>query len=118
MLKRIDHYSSHANLETISMMVNECFKLGKFKEAMETFKLGSSATRCYSNIIERFCERVMMSEAEGLFEEMWSDKDLVWSYEVPTFRSMITGYVKVGRMDDAQRMVDASLLKVSIQQAD
>ncbi|CAL9236723.1 unnamed protein product [Arabidopsis halleri] len=64
----------------------------------------------------------MMSEAEGLFEEMASHKDLVLSHEIPTFRSMITGYVKVGRVDDAQRMlknmVDASLLKVAIHKAD
>ncbi|CAL9236721.1 unnamed protein product [Arabidopsis halleri] len=110
------------NSETINIMVNECFKLGKFTKAMETFELGASFAGCFSNIIERFCERGMMSEAEGLFEEMASHKDLVLSHEIPTFRSMITGYVKVGRVDDAQRMlknmVDASLLKVAIHKAD
>lgn len=108
-------------LETISMMVNECFELGEFKEAMETFKLGSCTTRCYINIIERFCERGMMSEAEDLFQKMWSDKDLLLFYEVATFRSMINGYDMVGRLDDAQKMlkkmVDTSLLKVSVHQA-
>lgn len=67
--------------ETINMMVNECFKIGKFKEAMDTFKLGASFSESYSNIIDRFCERGMMSEAEGVFEEMWSHKDLVLSLE-------------------------------------
>lgn len=40
--------------ETINMMVNECFKIGKFKEAMDTFKLGASFSESYSNIIDRF----------------------------------------------------------------
>lgn len=44
---------------------------------------------------------------------MWSNKDLVLSYEVATIRSMMNGYVKVGRIDDAQmmlkKMVDTSL---------
>ncbi|KFK35294.1 hypothetical protein AALP_AA5G266000 [Arabis alpina] len=108
--------------ETVNVMVDECFKLGHFEEAMDTFKLGGSFVACYNNIIERFCERGMMSEAEGLFEEMLARKDLVLSsHEAATFRSMINGYVKARRVDDAQRilkrMVDASLLKVAIHEA-
>ncbi|XP_010507754.1 PREDICTED: pentatricopeptide repeat-containing protein At3g60960, mitochondrial-like [Camelina sativa] len=109
--------------ETINMMVNECFKIGNFKEAMDTFKVGASFSSCYTNIIDRFCELGMMTEAEGLFEGMWSHKDdLVLSLEIPTFRSMINGYVKAGRVDDAQqmlkKMVNVSLLKVAVRQAD
>ncbi|XP_019101983.1 PREDICTED: pentatricopeptide repeat-containing protein At1g10270-like [Camelina sativa] len=109
--------------ETFNIMVNECFKLGNFTKAMETFVLGASfGASGYSNIIERFCERGMMSEAEGLFEEMCSRKDMVLSSEIPILRSMIKGFVKVGRVDDAQlmlkKMVDASVLKVAIHKAD
>ncbi|KAL1225230.1 Pentatricopeptide repeat-containing protein [Cardamine amara subsp. amara] len=70
--------------ETINMMVNECFEMGKFKEAMDTFKLGDSFAPCYRNIIDRFCERGMMCEAEDLFDKMWSHEGLVLSYEVAT----------------------------------
>ncbi|EOA28335.1 hypothetical protein CARUB_v10024536mg [Capsella rubella] len=108
--------------ETINLMVNECFKMRKFKKAMDTFKLGASFSRCYSYIIDKFCELGMMSEAEGLFEGLCSHKDVVLSREIPLFRSMINGYVKVGRVYDAQRMlqkmVAASLLKVAVRQAD
>ncbi|KAG7575038.1 Pentatricopeptide repeat [Arabidopsis suecica] len=88
--------------ETVNVMVDECFKKGEFKEAMETFNKsqeGKRMARCYSNTVARLCEHGMVSEAEGLFEEMSSYKDL--SPDVATFRSMIGGYVRAGRVDDA-----------------
>ncbi|CAN7102980.1 unnamed protein product, partial [Brassica rapa subsp. narinosa] len=73
--------------------------------------------RCYCNVVARLCERGMMSEAEGLFEDMCSDKDLS-PPDVSTFRSMVNGYVRAGRVDDAiktsNKLAILKLRKVSI----
>lgn len=69
-------------------------------------------------MIARLCERGMMSEAEGLFEDMCSDKDLSPPPDVSTFRSMVNGYVRSGRVDDAikisNKLAILKLRKVSI----
>lgn len=107
--------------ETINIMVDECFKLGEFKEAMRIFNDSRERKRmfkCYNHTIARLCEHGMVSEAERLFEEMLSDKDL--SPDVSTFRSMIGGYVCVGRVDDAlktsRKLAILNLRKVFIYQ--
>ncbi|XP_010507763.1 PREDICTED: pentatricopeptide repeat-containing protein At3g60960, mitochondrial-like [Camelina sativa] len=107
--------------ETVNVMVDECFKMGEFKEAMYVFnksREGKRMAKCYSNTVARLCEHGMVSEAEGLFEEMSSYKDL--SPDVPTFRSMINGYVRAGRVDDALKtsktLALLNLRKVSINQ--
>jgi pentatricopeptide repeat protein len=107
------------NSDTFNIMVNECFKHGKFDEALDTFrKVGTKINSKpfimdvagYRNIISRFCEIGMMSEADTLFEEYCS-KHL--SADVPTHTAMIDGYLKVGNIDDALRifnkMVDCGL---------
>ncbi|XP_010431710.1 PREDICTED: pentatricopeptide repeat-containing protein At3g60960, mitochondrial-like [Camelina sativa] len=102
--------------ETINIVVNEYFKNSEFGEAMETFKRVPPEIRrdSYSNIITRLCERGMASEAEPLLAEMSSP-------DIATFRAMIDGYVRVGRVDDAIRifnkMVAASLRKLAIHHA-
>lgn len=60
-------------------MVNECFKLGKFTEAMETFDLGAW------NIVRGrgFVRGDVVTQRLGL----------LLSHEIPRFRSMINGYV-------------------------
>ncbi|XP_052110226.1 pentatricopeptide repeat-containing protein At1g10270 [Arachis duranensis] len=111
------------NSDTFNIMVNECFKLGKFAEALATFKkVGTRANSKpfamdvagYNNIIARFCENGMLSEAETLFEELCS-KSL--SPDVPTHRTLIEAYLKMERIDDAlrvfHRMVDAGLRVVA-----
>lgn len=111
------------NSDTFNIMVNECFKLGKFSEALATFKkVGTKANSKpfamdvagYNNIIARFCENGMLSEAETLFEELCS-KSL--SPDVPTHRTLIDAYLKMERIDDAlrvfNRMVDAGLRVVA-----
>ncbi|CAL9221598.1 unnamed protein product [Arabidopsis halleri] len=109
------------NPETFGIMVNACFKLGHFKEALETFKRPefTRSSRCYANIIAQFCDRGMMSEAQDLFVEICSDQYL--SPDVPTFRSMINGYAKVGKVNEAtkmlKKMVDATLLKFAVHEA-
>ncbi|XP_061376002.1 pentatricopeptide repeat-containing protein At1g10270 [Gastrolobium bilobum] len=111
------------NSDTFNIMVNECFKLGKFAEALATFKKAGTKPNSkpfamdvagYNNIISRFCENGMLSEAETLFEELCS-KSL--SPDVPTHRTLIDAYLKMERIDDAlrvfNRMVDAGLRVVA-----
>ncbi|EFH61636.1 hypothetical protein ARALYDRAFT_898464 [Arabidopsis lyrata subsp. lyrata] len=113
--------SKNFDRETFGIMVNACFKLGHFKEALETFKRleFTRSSSCYANIIAQFCERGMMSEAQDLFVEICSDQYL--SPDVPTFRSMINGYAKAGRVDEAivmlKKMVDATLLKFAVHES-
>ncbi|WZZ48000.1 hypothetical protein YC2023_048107 [Brassica napus] len=119
MLKKHKRFDS----ETINIMVDYWFNIGEFNKAMETFNESQQQgrkimVRCYSNVIARLCERGMMSEAEGLFEDMCSDKDLSPPPDVSTFRSMVNGYVRAGRVDDAiktsNKLAILKLRKVSV----
>lgn len=107
------------NSETFNIMVNECFKEGKFTEAVETFrkvgtKMGSRPFAMdvagYNNIVVRFAEHGMTSEAEKFFAELQS-KSL--SPDVTGYRTLIDAYLKEQRIEDAlqmfDRMVDANL---------
>ncbi|PON79874.1 Pentatricopeptide repeat [Trema orientale] len=111
------------NSETFNIMVNECFKLGKVDEAIATFrKVGTKVNSKpfamdvagYNNIITRYCENGMLSEAETLFTELCS-KSL--SPDVNTHRTLIDAHLKVERIDDAlttfNRMVEAGLRVVA-----
>ncbi|KAI4298918.1 hypothetical protein L6164_032427 [Bauhinia variegata] len=111
------------NSDTFNIMVNECFKLGKFAEALATFKKAGTKPNSkpfamdvagYNNIIARCCENGMLSEAETLFEELCS-KSL--SPDVTTHRTLIDAYLKVESIDDAlrifNRMVDLGLRVVA-----
>ncbi|CAF2051509.1 pentatricopeptide repeat-containing protein At1g10270 [Brassica rapa] len=111
------------NSETISIMVNECFKMGEFNEAIETFKkVGRNPTSRpfvmdylgYSNIVTRFCEHGMLPEAERFFAESVG-KSL--PPDAPSHRAMIDAYLKAERVEDAvkmlNRMVDVNLRVVA-----
>ncbi|KAL9683860.1 hypothetical protein QQ045_021287 [Rhodiola kirilowii] len=100
------------NSDTFNIMVNECFRLGQFAEALETFKkVGTKAwskpfsmdVAGYANIIARCCENGMISEAETLFYEL-CNKSL--NPDVPTHRNLIDAYLKIGRIDDAVKMLE------------
>ncbi|KAL6184023.1 hypothetical protein ACLB2K_045430 [Fragaria x ananassa] len=111
------------NSETFNIMVNECFKLGKFAEAFDTFKKVGTNVKSkpfsmdvagYNNIIARYCENGMLSEADALFTEL-SSKSL--TPDVTTHRTLIDAYLNVERIDDAlmifNRMVDVGLRVVA-----
>ncbi|ESQ35837.1 hypothetical protein EUTSA_v10006738mg [Eutrema salsugineum] len=111
------------NSETISIMVNECFKMGQYTEAIDTFKkVGSKPTSKpfvmdyvgYCNIVTKFCEQGMLPEAERFFAEGVS-KSL--PPDAPSHRAMINAYLKAERIDDAlkmlNRMVDVNLRVVA-----
>ncbi|CAN7006743.1 unnamed protein product [Brassica oleracea var. botrytis] len=119
MLKKPKRFDS----DTINIMVDYWFELDEFNKAMETFNESQQQGKkrmagCYSNMIARLCERGMMWEAEGLFEDLCSDKDLSPPPDVSTFRSMVNGYVRSGRVDDAikisNKLAILKLRKVSI----
>ncbi|XP_044489816.1 pentatricopeptide repeat-containing protein At1g10270-like [Mangifera indica] len=107
------------NSDTFNIMVNECFKIGNFSEAIDTFKKAGTHPKSkpfsmdvagYNNIIARFCENGMLEEAEKLFAELCS-KTL--TPNVPSFKTLIDAYLKVERVDDAlqlfSRMVETGL---------
>ncbi|KAH7520981.1 hypothetical protein FEM48_Zijuj08G0203200 [Ziziphus jujuba var. spinosa] len=111
------------NSETFNIMVNDCFKLGKFEEAIATFKKVGTKVNSkpfamdvagYNNIIARYCENGMLSDAEKLFTEL-SSKSL--SPDVNTYRTLIDAYLKAENIDSAlntfNRMVDAGLRVVA-----
>ncbi|XP_023546091.1 pentatricopeptide repeat-containing protein At1g10270-like [Cucurbita pepo subsp. pepo] len=111
------------NSDTFNIMVNECFKLGKFSEAVETFRKVGTQPKSrpfamdvagYNNIIVRFCEHGMMEDAETFFAELCS-KSL--SPDVPTHRTLIEAYLKLEQIDDVlkvfNRMVDVGLRVVA-----
>ncbi|KAF5742500.1 ACT11D09.4 [Tripterygium wilfordii] len=100
------------NSDTFNIMVNECFKLGKFAEAVDTFKkVGTKPgsrpftmdVAGYSNIIVRFCENGMLTEAERFFTELCS-KSL--SPDATSYRTLIDTYLKMERVDDALQMLN------------
>lgn len=82
---------------------------------------------CYRTIIACLCEQGKMSEAETFFAVMCYDLDniddelMALGPDVSTFRAMINGYVKVGRLDDAMKMLDKmkilNLRKLAIHRA-
>lgn len=97
--------------ESCNIMVNECFKLGHVSEAIEIFHkvVGtiSDPQLCYRNMITRFCEHGMLSDAERYFADMCSKKYLV--PDVPTYRTMMDAYVKEVRVSDARKTVNQTL---------
>ncbi|CAA7050712.1 unnamed protein product [Microthlaspi erraticum] len=102
-----------------NIMVNECFKLGKITEAVEIFRKAvgtlTNPQLCYRNMITRFCEQGMLSEAERCFAEMCSKNYLV--PDLPAYRTMRDAYVKEVRVRDAlktlNQTVDASLTYIA-----
>ncbi|KAG7561654.1 Pentatricopeptide repeat [Arabidopsis thaliana x Arabidopsis arenosa] len=124
--------------DTIKIMVDECFDMGRLGEAMETYKKARAKnsdryniTKCCEEedgavsfyftvfndgyIITRCCENGMLSEAESVFVDSLADD--IGYIDVNTFKTMIDAYVKAGRIDDAiktsNKMIDATLKEVS-----
>ncbi|CAN7134463.1 unnamed protein product [Brassica rapa subsp. narinosa] len=103
---------SSVNSETVSIMVNECFEMGEFEEAVEAFKRVGRKENSrrfvmdnvgYCNIVTRFCEYGMLAEAERLFAECVG-KSL--PPDAASHRVMIDAYLKAGRVEDALKMLD------------
>ncbi|XP_057772044.1 pentatricopeptide repeat-containing protein At1g10270-like [Salvia miltiorrhiza] len=93
------------NSDSISMMVNECFKEGNIEEAMHVFKRSGKGPKSkpfymdvagYNNMITRFCELEMLDEAEQYYKQLL-DKSLV--PDVNTFRTLIDAYIKLDNVE-------------------
>ncbi|KAL6640956.1 hypothetical protein ACP70R_019137 [Stipagrostis hirtigluma subsp. patula] len=93
------------NAESYNVMVNQCFKEGKFQEAIEVFhrqprKNVQMDVGCFNNIIGKLCENGMLAEAEKLFEEMETKSVLP---DVYTYTYLVDSCFKEGRVDDTMQ---------------
>ncbi|CAA7023044.1 unnamed protein product [Microthlaspi erraticum] len=97
-----------------------------FSDTIVPFDFEWLGVGCYGTMIKRLCEQGRVSEAEELFADMFSDVErdehlMAAGPDVSTFRAMINGYVKVGRVDDAMNMLDkmkiSTLRKLAIHRA-
>lgn len=101
----------------ITIMVNECFKMGRLHTTILTFKIPFSypypEASGYGNIITRFCELELLSEAEYFFAEM---RKMCINPDLSTYKALMDAYLKAGRVDDVHRisnhMVDAFLSQI------
>ncbi|KAG7594944.1 Pentatricopeptide repeat [Arabidopsis thaliana x Arabidopsis arenosa] len=123
LFNEVSHSEGMNNFDenTLNIMVNECFKIGRFDWAIQIFykvkasKLKNPDVTCYRNIITRLNKLGILFEAEYLFEEMCSDR--LVPPDVSTYTSMIDAYLKAGKTEDALRisnkMVDAFIGQVA-----
>ncbi|EFH56436.1 predicted protein [Arabidopsis lyrata subsp. lyrata] len=111
MLAKRDRHPVQFDAETCNIMVNECFRNSRFNEAVDTFQRVvttiNGSQLCYRNIISRFCEQGMLSEAENFFEDMCSKQFII--PDIPTYRLLLDAYANAARFDDAVRMVNLTV---------
>lgn len=93
------------NSESYNVMVNQCFKEGKFHEAIKVFhrqprKNVQIDVGCFNNIIGKLCENGLLSEAEMLFQEMESKSVLP---DVYTYTYLVDSCFKICRVDDTMQ---------------
>ncbi|KAL0918851.1 hypothetical protein M5K25_010892 [Dendrobium thyrsiflorum] len=99
------------NAETYNIMINHCFKKGKFAEAIEVFNntglkpLPKDLGR-YKYIIGMLCENGMIQDAVNLFEEMLSQ---AIEPDAATYGFIVDGYFRDGRIENAMVFVDKLL---------
>ncbi|EFH54692.1 predicted protein [Arabidopsis lyrata subsp. lyrata] len=103
--------------DTIKIMVDECFDMGRFREAMKTYNKARAKNHYLSDIyiFTKCCQNGMLSEAESIFADSLAD-DFAY-IDVDTSKTMMDSYVKAGRIHDAiktsNKMIDATLQEVS-----
>ncbi|XP_010473142.1 PREDICTED: pentatricopeptide repeat-containing protein At1g10270-like [Camelina sativa] len=97
--------------DTLNLMVNECFKMGRFYAAIHTFKRVrphkmkrqcQQQEKLYQNIIARFCEVGLLYEAERFFAEMRSLNTI--NPDVSSYTTLMDAYIKAGRVEDVVRI--------------
>jgi len=100
------------NSGTFIVMVDECLKLGEVDEALAALKkVGTKPdSRPFfldidgnNKLISTFCEYDMLSEAESVFQEMYSMSMIP---DVHTHTTLVDTYLKVGRVNDAMMICD------------
>ncbi|CAN6815627.1 unnamed protein product [Brassica oleracea] len=89
-------------------MLKECFANSRFDEAVNTCKrVGNTVNDsqiCYRNIISRFCEQGMLSEAGAFFEDMCSKQFII--PDIPIYRIFLDAYANGSRFDNAEQMAN------------
>lgn len=110
------HLGSALDVDTLNMMVNECFELGRFSDALNIFIKAKAKFDClpvgaYRNLITRFCRNGKLSEAENVFDILL--KESFEEPDVATYTSLIHAYVEAGRAEDAvqtaNKMISSTL---------
>ncbi|XP_010451452.1 PREDICTED: pentatricopeptide repeat-containing protein At3g60980, mitochondrial-like [Camelina sativa] len=107
--------------DALNLMVNECFEMGRFSDAMDIFtkakakvKYNSVLVGVYRNLITRLCQNGRLSEAESLFDELLKEEVLP---DDETYKAMIRAYAKSGRVEDAvetaNKMMTSKVHKVT-----
>ncbi|XP_010480481.1 PREDICTED: pentatricopeptide repeat-containing protein At3g60960, mitochondrial-like [Camelina sativa] len=91
--------------------INKAVEIARTKEAWD------GNADCYTTLVTRFVRQGMMSEADVMFNEMFSSVHFPMYRYLGIHRVMVDGFVKAGRFDDAHRFVnkiaDISLNHVS-----
>ncbi|CAH8353743.1 unnamed protein product [Eruca vesicaria subsp. sativa] len=94
------------NQDTVNMMVNECFEMGRFSDALDLFNKANATidhrlpAGAYRNIITKLCQNGRLSDAETMFNGLLK-KRLYYVPDVETYRAMIRAYVESSRVEDA-----------------
>lgn len=94
--------------ETRCIMIRECFETGEISKAMELARKEARAgnSKCCTTIVTRLLRQGMLSEAEEIFNEIFSSDSIPMYYDLRIHRVMVDGFVKAGRFDDAHRLVN------------
>ncbi|KAF3599743.1 hypothetical protein F2Q69_00038184 [Brassica cretica] len=94
------------NKDTVNMMVNECFDVGRFGDAVNVFNKAKATLQyglpveAYRNIITRLCQNGRLSDAETMFNRLVKEQGY-HKPDVETYKALIRAYVESSRVEDA-----------------
>ncbi|KAL0690943.1 hypothetical protein Bca4012_090622 [Brassica carinata] len=94
------------NKDTVNMMVNECFDVGRFGDAVNVFNKAKATLQyglpveAYRNIITRLCQNGRLSDAETMFNGLVKEQGY-HKPDVETYKALIRAYVESSRVEDA-----------------
>ncbi|KAG5415958.1 hypothetical protein IGI04_003525 [Brassica rapa subsp. trilocularis] len=94
------------NKHTVNMMVNECFDMGRFGDAVNVFNKAKATLQyglpvgAYKNIITRLCQNGLLSDAETMFNGLVKEQGY-HKPDVETYKALIRAYVESSRVEDA-----------------
>lgn len=119
----LDNHGSWSSFDAdnLNLMVNECFEVERFSDAVNIFNKTKAKSKCslpveaYKNLITRLCQNGRLSEAESVFDELLKKEFLKPDDE--TYKAMIRAYVESGRVEEAvqtaNKMVASKVHKVT-----
>ncbi|KAG7547313.1 Pentatricopeptide repeat [Arabidopsis suecica] len=103
----LDNHGSWSSFDAdnLILMVNECFEVGRFSDAVNIFNKTKAKSKyslpveAYKNLITRLCQNGRLSEAESVFDELLKEEFVKPDDE--TYKAMIRAYVESGRVEEA-----------------